>query len=261
MGSLDALVLGVTQGLTEFLPVSSSGHLVLLHELLDVRQAELGFDVALHIGTLLALVIYFRKDIVDLAKRLLRGGKEARLPLLLGLACVPAVISGVLLQEYAESTFRNPKLVALNLAVFGLVMLVAERYSLTRARTKDIKEVSIRQASLIGIMQALAIVPGVSRSGSTIIGGLFGGLDRLTAARFSFLLAIPITAGAVIKLAFDGSFSGLESQAGTVVVGAIAALLSGVIAIKVLLKFVAGHSLASFAYYRIGLAALVLIFL
>lgn len=259
MGIVDALLLGVTQGLTEFIPVSSSGHLVLLHKVLGAEQSGLGFDVALHIGTLFALVLFFYRDILDLCKRLMSGGKQARLPLLLGVACVPAVATGVLLQGLAEDTFRSPRLVAVNLAVFGLIMLVAEKYAAKRSRTKDLEKISLRQVGLIGVMQALAIVPGVSRSGSTITGGLFGGLDRVAAARFSFLLAIPITLGAVLKLALDGSFAELSSELTVVIVGGLVALLSGLFAIRFLLKFVANHSLASFAYYRLALAAVVLL--
>ncbi len=253
-----AFVLGLVQGLTEFIPVSSSGHLVVLHDLFNAETGGLGFDVALHIGTLMALCLYFWKDILDLTRRLFEGKKRARLPLMIALACVPAVIAGVVLQDFAESIFRNPLLVAINLAVFGAVMLIAEKYAAAKKNTLKIEQMTYKRALAVGAFQALALVPGVSRSGSTITGGLFSGMDRMNATRFSFLVAIPITSGAIVKLVADGSLASAVEQPIYAVIGILAAFLSGLVAIKFLLKFVAKHSLATFAYYRFVLAALVI---
>lgn len=259
MSIVEVVILGAVQGLTEFIPVSSSGHLVILHELLGLSDGGLAMDVALHIGTLGALLVYFWKDIVDLIQRLFEGKKRAKLPLLLGFACIPAVIAGVLLQEFAESTFRHPILVAANLAVFGGIMFLAEKYASRRKTEKAIEEMTARQALAIGSFQALAIVPGVSRSGSTITGGLFFGLDKVAATRFSFLLAIPITFGAILKLALDGSFNALSQDLAVVVTGIVTAFISGLIAIRFLLKFIARYSVIWFFYYRLSLAIFILL--
>ncbi len=193
MNILQAIILGIVQGLTEFIPVSSSGHLLLLHQAMGITEAGLGFDVALHIGTLAALLVYFHKDIVTLLVAFFRQSPQTKLARLLAAATVPALIAGVLLQDKAETTFRSPLLVCISLSVMAVVMLVAERWSQKHQAQKDINKVSPKQALLVGGAQAVALIPGVSRSGSTITMGLFSGLDRVTATRFSFLLAIPIT--------------------------------------------------------------------
>jgi undecaprenyl-diphosphatase len=261
MGIINAIILGIVQGLTEFIPVSSSGHLVIFHQWLGVTQSGLAFDVALHLGTLLALLIFFRNDLIRLIKSVFMGGKDRKLALLLIIATIPAVIVGYLLESSAESTFRSVRLVAINLMVVALIMLLAERYS---ARQKDktlLDDVRPKQAIAIGLAQAVAIIPGVSRSGSTIITGLFAGMDRVAATRFSFLLGIPITFGAIVKVFLsDNGLLELSKQPNIFMVGVVSAFISGMFAITFLLKYLAKHTLDVFAYYRIGLAILVLLF-
>lgn len=260
MNILEAIILGLVQGLTEFIPVSSSGHLIILHEMLGAGNGGLTFDVALHLGTLLALVLFFYKDIGRLATALFRKAEETRLAWLLALATVPAVIVGVLLEDLAASSFRSIRLVAVNLILVGVLMIAAERYGQRRARTTSLQAVSRNQALAMGLAQAAALIPGVSRSGSTITAGLFGGMGREAAARFSFLLAIPITFGAVFKVLLEpDALASVSQETDIFAAGMVTAFLSGLFAIGFLLRFVAKHRLDVFAYYRFGLGGLVLL--
>jgi undecaprenyl-diphosphatase len=260
MTLLQALILGLVQGLTEFIPVSSSGHLVLTHAALGVTENGLAFDVALHVGTLLALVIYFYKDIWLLIKGLFGKNEYTRLAWLLALATIPAVIAGLLFESEAENAFRSTRLVAVSLIVVACLMLAAEHAARRYEHKTKLKKVTISQALAVGAAQAAAIVPGVSRSGSTITTGLFMGLDRVAATRFAFLLGIPITFGAILKvLTEEAAAQQLGNELGLFAVGAAAAFVSGLFAIRFLLRYLAGHTLAIFAYYRIGLGLLVLL--
>ncbi len=261
MSIINAIILGIIQGLTEFIPISSSGHLVLFHQWLGVSHSGLAFDVALHSGTLLALLIFFRKDLLRLSKSVFIGGKDRKLAVLLAIATIPAVIVGYLLESSAESTFRSVRLVAVNLLIVAFIMLFAERYSAKQKNKTLLDDVRPKQAIAIGLAQAVAIIPGVSRSGSTIITGLFVGMDRVAATRFSFLLGIPITFGAIVKVFLsDSGLSELSKQPNIFMVGVVSAFISGMFAITFLLKYLAKHTLDVFAYYRIGLALVVLLF-
>ncbi len=260
MSILDALILGIVQGLTEFIPVSSSGHLVLLHDWLGVTQSGLAFDVALHMGTLLALVIFFRKELVIMIVAIFKGGAQRKLAIILGLATVPAVIAGFFLNDLAETSFRSTRLVAVNLIIIACLMLAAERYYRKHQQKTSLEKVTPKQGLAIGVAQALALVPGTSRSGITITTGLFAGLDRLAATRFSFLLGIPVMIGAILKIfVLDGGASQISAQPALFAVGISAAFLSGLWAIAFMLKYLAKHTLDVFAYYRIALGLFVLV--
>lgn len=258
MSIIQAIILGLIQGLTEFIPVSSSGHLVLFQQLLNVTDGGLLFDVALHTGTLLALIVFFFTDIKRIVSSLWLGTPERRLAIFLAAATIPAAVAGVLIQDLAESTFRSTKLVAVNLILVALLMLLAERIG--RRQTK-LNKISFWQAIGVGFAQALALVPGVSRSGSTITAGLFMGMERVAATRFAFLLAIPITFGAIIKVVlFSGESIVIGEEGAVFLAGILASFVSGLLAIRFLLKFLQKHSINIFAYYRIalGVAALLL---
>lgn len=257
MSIIEAILLGLVQGLTEFIPVSSSGHLVIIQELFGVEGGGLSFDVALHSGTLLALVIYFHKDIWQLFLGLLGKNDHQRLAWLIVLATVPAALVGVAIQDLAESSLRSPGLAAANLMIVGGLMIWAERLIAGRQKLTSLLEVNRRQALVMGVAQAAALVPGVSRAGGTITAGLFMGMERVAATRFSFLMAIPITFGAVIKVLLDGGGQELSGEPVIFSVGIIVSLLSGLLAIRFLLRFLSKHSLRIFAYYRIGLGLLV----
>lgn len=259
---IEALLLGLLQGLTEFIPVSSSGHLLLGQEIFGISGGGLRFDVALHIGTLVAILLYFWRDLQQIVIDTLRGGSYRRLGRFLALATIPAAVLGVLLQTAAETTFRSGYLVAFNLAFVGVLMLVAERLSIRDHQQSDVSQTTLKQALGVGCAQALALVPGVSRSGSTITAGLFLGLDRVAATRFSFLLAVPILLGAIVKVVFlDGEPLLAGSGVDVLLVGVGTSFVSGILAIRFLLHFLSRHSLATFAYYRIGLAAVTVLFL
>ena len=265
MTLLQALVLGIVQGLTEFLPISSSGHLVLLPHLFDWEEQPLAFDVALHIGTLLAIVLYFQRDwwvliretAADVRRaggRVRRWGPHGQLLLLIGAGSVPAVIVGLLLAD-AEGRLRTPGVVAAMLALGGGFMAAAERWA-PRPEASGLERLTPVRAVLIGVAQACALVPGVSRSGATIAAGMFAGFGRATAARFSFLLATPITLAAAVKEvpelrhAADQGISGLEIGAGIA-----ASLAVGLCAIAFLLRYLAARPLYLFVWYRVALAA------
>jgi len=192
--TLHAVVLGLVQGLGEFLPISSSAHLVVLPRLLGWPDQGLSMDVAMHMGTLLALVVYFWKDLADLALGALKGEpKQRKMLLLILVATVPGGIAGLLLDDYVESVFRDPALIAGTLMLFGLLLGLADWKG---RKTFEMKEMDWSPALWIGLAQALALVPGVSRSGVTITAALVLGFKREDAARFSFLLSFPIIAGA-----------------------------------------------------------------
>ena len=261
MTILQAIFLGLVQGFTEFMPISSSGHLILAHYFFGISTTGLSFDVALHLGTLFALLIYFYKDIWELLKSLFVKSEKTRLAWLLIIATIPAVIVGVLLEKSAESAFRSPRLVAINLTIVAILMLFAERYYHLHVKNPTkLGKTTRKQALIMGLSQAAAIIPGISRSGSTITAGLFSGMDRVSATRFSFLLGIPITAGAILKVFTEPHiFQQLNSELSVVIIGVMTAFVSGLFAIRFLLRYLARHSLAIFAYYRITLSAIVLI--
>jgi len=267
---LQALVMGIVQGLTEFLPVSSSGHLVVVPFLFgwdDPFLNSLAFSVMLHIGTLVALLGYFRADwfrlipagFAALRDRSFRGDPDRKLAWLLVAATIPAALVGFLFSDIFEGEgIRQPGFVAATLVVGGVILFVADRFG---GRPKGVADVTFPVAIGIGAAQAIALVPGISRSGISISAGRFAGLDREAAARFAFLMATPITAGAIlfeaIKLATGEA--GVEVDVVPLIVGAFAALVSGLGAIHVMLAYLRTRSLDVFVWYRFALAAVVLI--
>jgi undecaprenyl-diphosphatase len=257
---IQAIILGFIQGLTEFIPISSSGHLVLAHHALGVFETGLAFDVALHFGTLVALILYFWKDLLVYAKALLTKNEHTKLAYLLITATIPAAIIGFLLEKKAESQFRSVRLVGVTMLLFGAIMLLAEHYYRRQQKHTTLDGIQTHQALTMGFVQAIAIVPGVSRSGSTITAGLFMGLDRVAATRFSFLLGIPITAGAVLKVFTEGGvLHAARQQQSVFLIGMVTALISGLFAIRFMLGFLGKHGLHVFAYYRIILGLMLLL--
>jgi len=254
-----AVFLGVLQGFGEFLPISSSGHLIVVPWLLGWPDSGLAFDVALHLGTLAAVAVAFWRDWVRLigagVRSILSGrpfaDQDSRLLLYLALATIPGAVAGLALDEWAETVFRSPGLVALSMAVVGVVLWAADR----RASTAGPEEgITLRDALLIGLAQALAIIPGTSRSGATISMALFLGHRREAAARFSFMLALPITLGAAVVKVPELFQSGTAT--GPVLAGMLAAALSGFVAIRFLLAYVRTRTYRPFVYYRLAFAVL-----
>jgi undecaprenyl-diphosphatase len=266
---LQAIVLGIVQGLTEFLPISSSGHLIVVPALLgweDPFIESLAFSVMLHIATLLALLIYFRDDwlrlipagLASIRDRSLADDPDRRLAWLLVVATIPAVIAGVLLNDPIETAFRQPRLVAVTLVIGAAILFLADRLG-SHARRMD--SIGFPLALGIGAAQALALVPGISRSGISISAGLFAGLDRGSAARFAFLMATPITAGAglwELRKVLVGE-AGVSIPIVPLVGGMVAALIAGLLAIAVLLRYLRTHGLGVFVVYRLALAAVVIV--
>jgi undecaprenyl-diphosphatase len=254
---LEAIVLGIVQGLGEFLPISSSGHLIVVPWLLGWAPHGLAFDVALHLGTLAAVAAAFASDWVRLIgaglRALFRGrpfeDADSRLLWLLALASIPGALAGLFLDKWAETVFRSPALVATTMAVMGIVLWLADR------RTGAARTVTMADGMLIGLAQALAIVPGVSRSGATISMGLFLGYEREQAARFSFLLALPITAGAaLVKVP---ALIRETSDPTPVLLGMASAAVFGFLAIRFLLSYVRARDYKPFVYYRLLFSLLV----
>jgi undecaprenyl-diphosphatase len=252
-----ALVLGIVQGLTEFLPVSSSAHLTLTPWLLGWqafdREYGLTFDVALHIGTLVAMLWYFRDMWIRLFQAVLARvpelAPERRLARDIAIACVPAVIAGVLLQKKAETTFRDPLQIACLLIGMGIVMGIVDRLP---SRHRRLKSMGWRDALFIGLAQSAALLPGVSRSGSTITAGLVEGFEREDAARFSFLLSVPITGGAILFELRHVLAHGMPAhEIGVFAVGILSSLIVGYFAVAGLLAFLRRYSLTVFVVYRI----------
>ena len=259
-----AIFLGLLQGATEFLPISSSGHLVLVESFLGIKEGGLAFDVALHLGTLLGVLIYFRRDFYLMITAVVRpgllgeeAGRHRRLAFYICLGTLPGAVAGYLLAEAAETIFRTPLLIAGTLAGAGLLLLLADKLGRLQ---RSMKTMGLGDVVVIGMSQALALVPGVSRSGITMTAGLMMGLNRMSAARFSFLLSAPIILGAgVFNLPAIISQGSAPGQQGFYLAGFTAAAVSGYLVIAFLLRFVQTHSFAVFAYYRFVLAAVVLL--
>jgi len=254
-----AIILGLVQGFGELLPISSSAHLALAPYFLEFPDQGLAFDVALHFGTLMALVWYFRREWIEMVRSVAQIVRTRRITtvherraLYLVVATIPGGIGGLLLNDYAETTFRSPLLIATTLAVMGVVLWAVDRWS---ARVRSIEEVTLKDAIIVGCAQVLALVPGVSRSGSTITAGRALQLDRASAARFSFLMSMPITLAAVILKMPEAIRS--EGLSLPLIAGVVTAALSSLVAITILLRYVSKHSYGIFAAYRLLLSAAV----
>lgn len=256
-----ALVLGLLQGIAEFLPISSSAHLALAPWLFGWNaDPGLAFDVALHAGTLITLLWYFRRDWITLAGSALSLVRRRRIEtpedrrvLLLVIATIPGAIAGKLLEQRAETTFRSPALIAVMLIVMGILLWAADRWA---SQARHIDSMGTRDAWALGFAQVAALIPGVSRSGSTMTLGRALQLDRESAARFSFLMSMPIIAGAVVlklpKLLHD------TGDRAPLAVGIVTAAISSWIAITILLRYLTRHGFAAFAVYRVLLGVTVL---
>ena len=257
MDTIQSVVLGLVQGLGEFLPISSSAHLVLVPWIFKWQDPGLTFDIALHAGTLIAVILYFWMDWLNLISKGLTKPKEreGKLFWYLVLATIPGAAFGYLLEHKAETVFRNPVLIAFMLILLGVILYLVDRKS---KKQIDVEHISLKTSFLIGLSQALAIIPGVSRSGITMTTALALGMTREGAARFSFLLSAPIIFGAVaIKIpkiianpsVIDAPF----------IVGMVVACISGLASIGFLLRYVQTKTFLPFAWYRFILGALVII--
>jgi undecaprenyl-diphosphatase len=272
MSELEALLLGIVQGLTEFLPISSSGHLILVPWLQDYTflqendEFNRTFDVALHIGTLVAVIAYFRVELARVIRGFVRTVRaraigdddDERLAWVLIVGTVPAVIVGGLFGDLIDDTLAEPWTIAIMLIVFGLVLAHADR----RPQRREVGDVTLREGLTIGAAQAIALIPGVSRSGVTISAGRYLGFGRDAAARISFLLLVPATLGAGVLKGYEAINEGLpDDVAGPMIVGMVASAVSGYLAIAWLLALVRRRSYDGFVVYRLiaGVTVLALI--
>ena len=262
---LIAAALGIIQGLTEFLPVSSSAHLILARAFFgwDGDRFGLPFDVALHAGTLVAVLAYFRADVRDMILEapgaLTARSGAGKLARVIAIGTLPVVIVGLLFADWLEAHLRTPAVIAATLTIGGIALLLAERVGAQR-RAED--SLTATDAVLMGTGQASALVPGMSRAGSTIAVGMFLGLTREAAARFSFLLGIPAIAGAAAKEGLHLLGEGLSREDLLLfAVGMATSAVVGYVTIKYFLRFLAGHRLDLFAYYRLALAAVTVVWL
>lgn len=254
---LIAAALGLVQGLTEFLPISSTAHLIIAEKLfrLDPARFGLSFDIAIHLGTALAVLLYFAGTWIGLFRDVL--ARRWRLPLLIAAGTVPAMIAGVLFQPLVERELRDIRIVAVALVAGSLLFYVAERWASQR---RDAGQLGWTDAMLMGSAQAVALIPGVSRSGITISTGLLVGLRRQEATRFSFLLATPVIAGAGAKTLLDVARAAeLFARPEVTIVGFVVSFFAGIAAVAFLMRFLRAHSLNWFIPYRLALAALLLL--
>jgi undecaprenyl-diphosphatase len=255
-----AALLGVVQGVTEFLPVSSSGHLILARAFFGWDPGRFGipFDAACHVGTLLAVVAYFRADVARLivaAPGALTGrdGEDERLGRLIIAGTIPIVIVGGLFGDIIEARIRTPLIVAINLVIGSIGLLWVERLG---RRTRDAQSLGYGEALAIGVAQAAALAPGLSRSGSTLIVSMYLGVRRESAARFVFLMSLPAVFAVAVKEVLDLSEVGMAGVPVTMMaVGLVVSAVVGYLTVKYFLRYLASHSLAGFAYYRLALAA------
>lgn len=285
MSVFQAVILGIVQGLTEFLPVSSSGHLIFFPKLFGWADQGMAFDVVLHLGTLVAVVVYFRKKLWNILKAIIvkptesaeviPGDRHESISLTLAmtdrklgwfilLSIIPAVIVGFFWADWLENTFRSATVVAFNMIFWGLVLYIADRYTyrLTDLQTYKLEKLNWKQTLFIGCAQVLAFIPGTSRSGITMTAGLFSRLDRTSVAEFSFLMSVPIIALAGAKGLWDLVQSGSFGEDFLVLlVGFIFSALSGLLAVWGLLKIIKKYSFLPFVIYRIILGILILLFL
>ena len=258
MDIFSGMILGVVQGATEFLPISSSGHLILVRDVFHFStEGGLAFDAVLQLATALAVLVYFRNDFLELIRNFFRllGRREVepRMKTLLFaiiLGTIPAAVFGLLLQDYMETTFRTPSFVGVTLLLGALLFFAAEKVA------TQSKQLTVRKGFAIGLFQSLALFPGTSRSGATISGGLILGLTREEAARFSFLLSFPIIfgSGLVKMLGLAGESAPIDAG---LVSGFLAAFLVGIVAIHYLLRYLKNHTLQVFIWYRVILALIV----
>lgn len=266
MNNMHALLLGTLQGLTEILPISSSAHLILIPKLMGWPESGLTFDVALHLGTLLAIGLYFWRDIIDLTYNFIgsisgKGLQQPgnRLPWYIIAGTIPAAIAGKTLEEPIEEIFRhNPAIICTLLILFGLLLAFADT---TGAKRWKIDRLTLKYSIIIGLAQCLALVPGVSRSGITITTALLLGYNRETSARFSFLLSLPIVFGAALLKVGHLFKTGIPAGEGIpLLIGIASSAIFGYLSVAILLKLVQRHSLYPFVWYRL-LAGAVLLFL
>ena len=267
MSFIEVLILGFIQGIAEFLPISSSAHLIIFRDIFGIgagmsANMDLTFDIALHFGTLLAIGVFFFWDFIKMIQKgFTKGVKDddGKILWYLVAATIPAAIVGVLFEEPIEKVIRsNYVVIALALAIMGIIIYLADKYS---KQTKNIKQMTLKDAIIIGCSQVFALIPGFSRSGTTIAAGRVLGLERESAAKFSFFLSAPVVLGAVtLQLIKDSAWSVIAANLSTFILGIVVSFVVGILCIKYLLKYLQKHNFKIFMIYRVVLAMIVLLY-
>ncbi len=256
--AIQALILGIVEGLTEFLPISSTGHQIIVADLLDFGgERAMAFNIIIQLGAILAVVWEFRRKILDVVTGLPTQRNAQRFTVNLLIAFLPAVVLGVIFADLIHHYLFNPITVATALVIGGIIMLWAERRE-HQVHAETVDDITWKDALKVGLAQCLAMIPGTSRSGSTIIGGLLFGLSRKTATEFSFFLAMPTMVGAAVYSGYKYRDLFQPADLPVFAIGFITSFIFAMIAVKGLLKFIASHSYAAFAWYRIGFGLLIL---
>ena len=268
MNFIEILILGFIQGIAEFLPISSSAHLIIFRDIFGIgagmsSNMEHTFDIALHFATLLAIGVFFFWDFIKMIQKGFTKGvrdDDGKILWYLVAATIPAAIAGVLFEDAIENVIRsNYVVIALALAIMGVIIYLADKYS---KQTKDIKKMTLKDAIIVGCSQVFALIPGFSRSGTTIAAGRVLGLDRESAAKFSFYLSAPVVLGAVVLQLIKGSaLSVIAANLGTFVLGILVSFVIGLLCIKYLLKYLQKHNFKIFMVYRVVLAIVVLVYI
>ena len=261
MSVFKAIILGIIQGIAEFLPISSSAHLILFPYLFNWEESSLAFDIALHFGTMMAVLVIFFKDWWDLFIGAVRDVKDkkkstnGKMFWNLVIATIPAALVGVLLDDVIENVVRNKIwLIALALAVMGLLIYLGDKWAYKHYKIETkFEDISLKQALIVGISQAFAVIPGFSRSGTTILAGRLQGISKEAITKFTFLMSVPVICGATILKVGDLEFTK------EVIIGIITSFAMGVLAIKFLLNYIKKHDFSVFAFYRVILALIILV--
>lgn len=261
MSVFRAVILGIIQGIAEFLPISSSAHLILLPYLFGWEESGLAFDVALHFGTMMAVLVVFFKDWWDLFIGAIKDIKtkkkttEGKMFWYLVIATIPAAGAGLLLDDIIENVIRNKIwIIALALAIMGMLIFLGDKWAQKHYKKEiEFEDISLKQAFLVGVSQAFAVIPGFSRSGTTILAGRLMGISKQAITKFTFLLSVPVICGATILKVGDLSFTK------EVIIGIISSFAMGIIAIKFLLNYIKKHDFSVFAFYRVILAIIILV--
>ncbi len=268
MSTLEAIVLGVVQGLTEFLPISSTGHILFVPALAGWPDPGAAFSAVIQLGTMAAVLVYFRTDLWRMAVAFVKSfvgdhplwrsdDSDARIGWYIVLGTIPISIIGLVFADQIENNVRSLSLVAVVMILFSFVLMAAD---LKGAQDRDVKQLTLRDGIIIGLFQALALIPGVSRSGATISGGLFLGLDRESATRYSFLLSVPaVVLSALFELRKIGDSTGASVGVAPTIIATVLAFISGYLAIAFLLRFVRTHNFAVFVVYRVAVGATMLV--
>lgn len=267
MNIIDIIILGIVQGIAEFLPISSSAHLIIFREIFNVcknmpESVEMVFDIALHFGTLLAIITYFFKDFLKMVLNGIFNYKEKKGKLFwyLVIATIPAAVCGFLFEDLIENSIRgNLIVIGISLIIMGVILYITDKIGSSK---KSINDITLKDSIIIGIAQVGALIPGFSRSGSTISMSRFLGIDRKSSAKFSFFLSVPVVAGAVfLKVIKSENISVISSNLNIFIIGIIASFITGLLCIDFLLKYLNKHDFKIFMIYRILMALVIFIYL